>query len=69
MSHQGYLSLKHIFVLILDNASLSLIPAADSGDCDVASFDADGSNGAEAACPSRALLFLCRQLSEYGSAF
>lgn len=53
------------FALILDNASLSLIPAADSGDSDVASFDADGSNWAEAACSGRVLLFLCRQLSEY----
>lgn len=52
ISHQEYLLLKHIFVFILDNASLSLIPAADSGDSDVPSFDADGSNGAEAACPS-----------------
>lgn len=32
------------FVLNLDNATLSLLPAADSGDSDVASFDADRSN-------------------------
>lgn len=43
---QEHLSSSETFfcVLNLDNASLSLLPAADYGDSDVAAFDADGSN-------------------------